>query len=177
MGRLNVIYANSLFNIALEQGVVDDFYSQSIFLCETLGDKEFQQILIHPQIASEEKHKIFDKVFSGKIHADLLAFLYLVVDKNRETHLLPALKSLIKLIKQHKGIVTAKIMSATTYDKLQSAQMKAVLTKKLGKRVELDITIDESIIGGPFIFVDGYYINWTVKRRLQDLAVSIREQI
>jgi len=176
MGRLNVIYANSLFNIALEQGVVDDFLSQANFLCNSLSDEQFQRILVHPQIAADEKRKIFDEVFSGKIHKDLLSFLYLVVDKNRETYLLPALESLIKLIRQHKGIVTAKVMSAAPYDKEQADSLKTILSSKLAKHVDLDIKVDSSLIGGPYIFVDGYYIDWTVKTRLHDLAVSIREQ-
>jgi len=177
MGRLNAIYANSLFKIALERDVVDNFFSQSIFLCESLSDNEFQKILIHPQITADEKRKIFDEAFSSKIHPDLLAFLYLVADKNREAYLLPALETLIKLIKQHKGIVVAKVLSATPYDKQQSEQMKTVLSSKLVKDVELDIKIDKSLIGGPYIYVDGYYINWTIKKRLQDLTVKIRDQI
>jgi len=176
MGRLNVIYATALFNIALEHNVVDDFLSQSVFLCDSLNDKQFQRILVHPQIPAEEKRKIFDEAFSGKIHRDLLAFLYLVADKNREAFLLPTLKTLISFIKQHKRIVTAKVMSAVPYNEEQAASLRAILSAKLTKRVELDVKVDESLIGGPYIFVDGYYIDWTVKKRLQDLAVHMKNQ-
>ncbi|MCL2426200.1 MAG: ATP synthase F1 subunit delta [Oscillospiraceae bacterium] len=176
MGRLNVIYATALFNIALEQDVVDDFLSQSIFLCDSLSDKEFRRILIHPQIAADEKREIFNKAFSGKIHKDLLAFLYLVVDKNREIFLISALKTLISFIKRHKKIVVARVQSAVPYDEKQAKSLKATLSSKLDKHVELDIKVDKSLIGGPYIFVDGYYIDWTVKTRLHDLTVNMKER-
>jgi len=175
MERLSVIYASALFEIALEKNAVDDFLSQAIFLRDSLGDEEFQQVLIHPQISAAGKHEIFNKSFKGQIHDDLLGFLYLTADKNREAYLIPALKCLIGMIEKHKKIVTARVLSASAYDKEQSESLRKTLSTKLEKDIELDMKVDESLIGGPYIFVDGYYIDWTVKKRLRDLTKSLNE--
>jgi F0F1-type ATP synthase delta subunit len=53
--------------------------------------------------------------------------------------------------------------------------MKTVLSKKLNKDVDLSLKIDPTIIGGPYILVDGYYLDWTVKTRLRDLTVYMKE--
>jgi len=175
MERLSVIYASALFDIALQQDAVDEFLNQATFLLESLSDDEFQHVLVHPQIAAAEKQEIFSKAFAGKIHEDLLGFLYLVADKNRERYLIPALKALIGFIERHNKIVTARVLSAAPYDEEQAESLRAILSEKLDKHVELDLKVDPSLIGGPYIFVDGYYIDWTVKKRLRDLTIHMKE--
>jgi len=175
MERLSVIYASALFDIALQQDAVDEFFKQTVFLLDSLSDEEFQKVLVHPQISAAEKQKIFREAFSEKIHEDLLGFLYLVADKNREIFLIPALKTLISLFQRHNKIVTAKVLSAAPYDDKQAESLRAILSKNLDKHVELDLKVDPSLIGGPYIFVDGYYIDWTVKKRLHDLTIHMKE--
>ncbi|MCL2820101.1 MAG: ATP synthase F1 subunit delta [Oscillospiraceae bacterium] len=175
MERLSVIYASALFDIAVKLNAVDDFLRQAIFLRDSISDDEFQKVLVHPQIPASEKREIFRSAFEGKIHEDLLGFLYLTADKNREAYLLPALKGLIGFIERHNKIVTAKVLSAAPYDEKQAESLKKTLSEKLSKHVELDLKVDPSLIGGPYIFVDGYYIDWTVKKKLRDLAVNLNE--
>ena len=175
MERLSVIYASALFDIALQKDAVDEFLSQTVFLHDTLNDAEFRHVLIHPQISAGEKHALFRDAFTGKINDDLLGFLYLATDKNREVYLLPALKMLISMIERHNKIVTARVLSAAPYDDRQAESLREILSKKLDKQVRLDLKVDPSLIGGPYIFVDGYYIDWTVKKRLRDLTIYMKE--
>jgi len=174
MERLSVIYASALFDIALQQNAVDVFLQQATFLHDSLSDDEFMQVLVHPQIAASEKQQIFRDAFEGKIHEDLLGFLFLVTDKNREAYLIGALDSLIGMIKRHNKIVTAKVLSAAPYENEQAEKLRDTISKGLDKQVELDLNVDSSLIGGPYIFVDGYYIDWTVKKKLQDLKVNLK---
>jgi len=177
MERLSVIYASALFDIALQQNAVDDFLSQAVFLLDSLNDKDFQHVMMHPQIAASEKQEIFRKAFADQLHEDLLGFLYLVADKNREVYLIPALKALVDLIKNHNKIVTAMVLSAAPYDDRQAEALRVVLSENLDKQVELNLKVDPHLIGGPYIFVDGYYIDWTVKKRLHDLTVNLKETV
>jgi len=175
MERLSVIYASALFDIALQQDAIDDFLSQTTFLLDYLTDEDFYNVLIHPQISAAEKHEIFRSAFAEHINEDLLGFLYLVVDKNRELYMIPALKVLVDLFKRHNRIVTAKILSAAPYDDKQAESLREILSSKLDKQVELDLKVDPKLIGGPYIYVDGYYIDWTVKKRLHDLTIHMKE--
>ena len=175
MERLSVIYASALFDIALQKDAVDEFLSQTVFLHDTLSDTDFRHVLVHPQIPAAEKHSIFRDAFSEKINEDLMGFLFLASDKNREVYLLPALKALIGLIERHNKIVTARVLSAAPYDDKQTESLRAILSKQLDKQVRLDLKVDPSLIGGPYIFVDGYYIDWTVKKRLRDLTIYMKE--
>jgi len=173
--RLSVIYASALFDLALQQDAVDDFLKQAVLLRDSLSDEECQRMLEHPQISAADKQELFRKAFEGQIHEDLLGFLYLVADKNREAHLISALDALIDNIERHNRIVTAKVLSAAPYDDKQAEALREILSEKLDKHVKLELKVDPSVIGGPYIFVDGYYIDWTVKKRLRDLTIHMKE--
>jgi len=175
MERLSVIYASALFDLAQKKDAVDEFLDQAVFLRDSLSDKDFQSVLVHPQITANEKHDIFRNAFAGQIDEDLLGFLYLVADKNREVYLIPALNTLIGIIERHNKIVMARVLSAAPYDEEQAGSLRAILSEKLDRHVELELKVDPSLIGGPYIFVDGYYIDWTVKKRLRDLTIHMKE--
>ena len=175
MERLSVLYASALYDLAVAKDVVDDFLDQAVMLRDTLQDPDCQRMLIHPQISAAEKHELFAKAFTGHIHEDLLGFLYLVAEKNREAFLLPALTALIELIERRKNKVTARVLSAAEYDEKQAETLRLMLSKKLNKDVKLSLSVDPSVIGGPYIYADGYYIDWTVKKRLRDLTVHMKE--
>jgi len=175
MERLSFLYASALFDLAVAHGQIDEFLSHATLLHDALSDSEMQLILKHPHISASEKNEFFKKAFSGHIHTDLLSFLFLAADKNRENYILPALLALIEMIRQRKGIVMAHVSSAVALDDVQADDLKGLLAQKLNKSVELDLKIDSKLIGGPYIFVDGYYIDWTLKKRLRDLTVHMKK--
>jgi len=175
MERLSTVYASALFDLAVKHDAVDEFLGQAVFLRDSLSDADYQRVLDHPQISAAEKHALFTKAYQGHVHEALLGFLYLVADKNREAYLVPALNELIGIIERHNGKVTAKVLSAAPYDEKQAESLRSMLSVKLDKQVELDLKVDPAVIGGPYIYVDGYYIDWTVKKRLRDLTVSLKE--
>jgi len=175
MERLSALYASALYDIAIENDAVGDFLDQAVLIRDMLQETECRRILKHPHITAAEKQEFFRKAFAESVHDALLGFLFLVTDKNREAFLLPALTALIGIIERQMGKVTAMVTFATELDDKQIAEMVEILSGKLDKTVEISLKVDPSIIGGPHIYVDGYYLDWTVKTRLRDLTVHMKE--
>ena len=175
MERLSLLYASALFDLAMENDAIDEFHSNAHLMRETLQEEECLHLLVHPHISAAEKRDFFGKAFAGQIHDDLLGFLYLVAEKSREAYLLPALAALIERIDRHNKKVTAKVFTAVELDQNQIDEIRTILSAKLYKTVEVSTKIDPSLIGGPYIYVDGYYIDWTIKRRLRDLTIHMKE--
>ena len=175
MARLSLLYASALFDLAKENGKVQDFYDQAVLMRDSLNNAECVEFLLHPHVTADEKHEFFKGAFSESVHEDLLGFLFLTADKNREAFILPALSELIELIERHNNKVRATVTSAAPLSEGQISEMKSLLSEKLGKTVEMSMKVDTSLIGGPFVFVDGYYVDWTVKKRMRDLKVQMKE--
>lgn len=175
MDKLSLLYASALFDLANENNMINDFLDQAVLLRDSLQGEESRRILVHPQITASEKQEFFIKAFSDHIHKDMLSFLFLATEKNREAFILSALTALINMIERYMRKVTADVFFAAAIDEQQTAAIKEMLSEKLKKNVEVDLKIDPSVIGGPYIYVDGFYLDWTVKKRLRDLTVHMKE--
>ena len=175
MEKLSLLYASALFDLAMEKNVIGDFLEQAVLLRDSLSDAACQRILIHPHITVAEKQDFLRKAFADNIHEDILSFLYLATEKNREPFILSALSALISMIERHMKKVKANVFFAVAPDERQLTVMKKTLSEKIKKDVEISYEVDSSVIGGPYIFVDGYYLDWTVKTRLRDLTVHMKE--
>ena len=175
MAKLDVLYATSVFELALQSGQVDEISEQAELMLSTLKDSDCKKILTHPHISNAEKLDFFGNIFGGKLHEYLMGLLHVAVVKNRETFVIPALNALLDIIKRHQKKTTAIVLTAAKLQKKQIDEIKKVLSLKLEKSVEVTVDVDESLIGGPFIRVDGYYIDQTVKKRLRDMAARMKE--
>ena len=176
MEKLSANYATALFALAVENGATEEFYAQAALMRDALQEPDCLRTLLHPHVSAADKRELLSEAFVGRIHGDLLAFLYLVIEKNREAFLLPALEALIGKIEHYQKKTTANVLSAVPISEEQIAELKKMLTEKLDKQVEVTLNIDPSLIGGPYIYVDGYAIDWTVKKRLRDLTAHMKER-
>ena len=175
MAKLDVLYATSVFELAMQSGHVDEILEQTELMHGVLTDSDCKKILVHPHISNAEKLEFFGNIFGGKIHEYLIGLLHVAVTKSREAYMIPALAALINMIHRHQKKTTAILLTATEPEQGQIDRLKYVLSQKLEKSVEITVDIDASPIGGPFIRVDGYYIDQTVKKRLHDMAARMKE--
>lgn len=174
MAELSIRYATALFELSKESGSTNEYLEQAVFLRETLQDENCQRIITHPHIKTEEKYAFLEESFSKSLHSNLMGFLKLVIDKNRESYLLPALSELIEMIRSDQRKTTASVISPVMLDETQINSLKALLSKKLNKEVDLNIKVDPEIIGGLHIQVDGYFIDKTIKKVLKDMKLSLK---
>jgi len=173
MARLSARYASALFDLAIESGKPDEFFEQAVFVRDTLRGTDYRHIITHPQIPTAKKLLLIDEAFAGKVHAGLCGFLRLAVSKNRESFIISGLSSFIRMMDEHNGRVTANVVCAAELGEKQAADLKALLERKIGKKVAIATKIDKSVIGGFYILMDGYFIDATIRKQLHDMKVSL----
>ena len=70
-------------------------------------------------------------------------------------------------------ITKIRVISAVALSKKMIDSLNDIFTKKLGKPVEIITDVDNSLIGGLFIYIDGFILDYTVKKQLADIKDSI----
>ena len=175
MANLPTRYARALFDISLERGLTAEYMEQAAFIRDTLKNHDFHHIITHPRIPQTEKHAFLDNTFANRIHSDLLSFMKLTVEKNREKYMASALDTLVETIRRHQNYTTAKVISAINLSEKQSNQLRVKLAQKLGRQVELLVKIDTSVIGGFRVHVDGHVFDHTLQRLLRDMKNDMKE--
>jgi len=171
---LGIRYATALFDISQESGLLDDYLEQAQLVRDNIKGDDAQRVLTHPRITSDEKFAFLEAAFGKNIHQDLLGFMRLVVSKNREAFLLPALEKLVEMIKTHKRQTTARVVSAVPLTDAQASELTALIMKKTGKQVDITVLVDPAVIAGISIHVDGYFLDRTVRTMLKDMKESLK---
>lgn len=84
------VYGDALFEEAMEKDVLSQWYEEICALRTVfLDNPDLAQFLNHPQIIKEEKKKVVEAIFSGKLSDGLLGFLVTVIEKGRQNDMIP----------------------------------------------------------------------------------------
>ena len=68
MSNISKAYADALFEISLEENILEEIMQQTQLLGEVLAaNPDFSKLLGAPTVTKEEKQNLTDTVFSGKI--------------------------------------------------------------------------------------------------------------
>jgi F-type H+-transporting ATPase subunit delta len=176
VAQLNNRYARAIFDLSIERGALKENLDQALFMRDVLDEEDCQSIITHPRISANEKRSFFDEVFSERVSNDLLGFLHLAVSKNRTAYIVPALDSFINMAHDHLRKATALVVSAVPLREEQISALAVLLSNKTSKQVNVEQKVDPTVIGGLYIQVDGYFIDRTLKTRLQEIRNSLEQQ-
>ena len=173
MASLSERYGAALYVLLSESGQFEGALQQVILVRDALDNDECRRLLENPRITREEKRLFLSNAFHGQLHKHINGFFRLLITKNRESIILPALTACIELAGQNKSRVEVHVVSATTLDTPQIDKLSALLTKKIGRPVDISLQIDPSLLGGLCIHAEGFYLDYTVKKRLHELKSSL----
>ena len=177
MAQLSNRYASAVFDLAMERGTLEDCLTQAVFLREMLSDNDCKTIFTHPRISSTEKKSFLDEAFKSQINDELMGLLHLVVDKNREEFIDPILAEFVNLANRQLRKATAQVVSAVPLRDDQQTRLADLLSRKLDKQVNVNVKVNPAVIGGLYISVDGYFIDRTIKTRLQEMKSEMSEAV
>ena len=161
-------YAEAAFEIALRDETVDAWRSELDGAADALGDERVARMLSNPAIALEQREALVERR-SKAVSRPVLNLVLLMLRRRRIEQLPRVAAEFRRLDNQRKGITQA---SATSAAELTPAELEA-LTNKLeqftGGRVELDVAVDPSLLGGLVVRVGDRLIDVSVRGRLERL--------
>ena len=163
-------YALALYQVAEEKGKVEEYLRDLREICELMYEnKEFYEVIKHPQISTSKKKKTFVNIFKGKIDEELLSFLILLIEKDRILYLKEKLNEMEKIHLERKNTLIAKVKSVIPLTEEQNNELVKNLQNKYDKKIVLQKEIDKSIIGGLYVRVGNDVIDGTIKSKLDEM--------
>jgi F-type H+-transporting ATPase subunit delta len=168
-------YAEALFRIVEAEDeldrVEDELYRFGKLLDST---HELKQALSDRSIEKEQRAKVLDDILSGKVSPHTLGLLEFIVAQGRARQLPQILDELSDLAAEARNAVVAEVRSAIPLDDSQRQQLASALSSATGKKVEVKVLVDPSVIGGIVAKVGDTVIDGTVRRRLEQLKEQVK---
>ncbi len=105
---------------------------------------------------------------------EMINFLYVIIDKRRESYLMSIANEFKKLFNEHENILEVTAITAVPMDKKVQDRLEIVLGNKMDKRINLRNIVDKDIIGGVLLRIENKIIDGTVKGQLESMRKTIK---
>ena len=170
-------YARAIFDLMLESDEVGELERNVESLSEALGSsQELRDLIASPLYTRDDQKAAIVAVGNKmKLLANLTNTLALMATKRRLFVLDSFLRQLKILIAEHKGEITADVVSAKSLTQGQSDKLAEAIKERVGKEVKINASVDESIIGGIVIKVGSKMIDTSIRSKLNSLQTVMKE--
>src|SRR5258705_7722873 len=170
--RLATRYAKSLIDLAIEKGQLEKVFDDMQWLqavCK--ASRKFVVVLKSRVIKADKKEKIVGAVTKGHVGEITTAFIQLMIRKSRESYLPEVVTAFIKQYKVNKNIYTRKLTSASAVsEEMKSAIVKPIHATTGMQNIELEVGVNEDLIGGFILQAGDKLIDASIAYNLKNIA-------
>jgi F-type H+-transporting ATPase subunit delta len=172
-------YARAVFDIASAAGRLPEWSQALAAAAAVLADPAARSFLARPELDERQCAEFVLGVCEGATGADLWRssegrnLLAILVENDRLTALpeIAAQFDVLKALAENRVKVT--LVSAVELERGVAEQVTQALQKRLGRTVELELSVDPTLLGGAIIRAQDMVIDGSVRTRLQRLAENL----
>ena len=178
MTQIGSVYAQALYALAKDEGVAGPVLEQLKALDEGLRtEPDFLRLLSAPNLSKEDRCRILDDSFRGKVHPYVLNFMKLLTEKGYIRHFSSCVQAFRELYNQDNGILPVTAVTAVAMTGAQTAKLTEKLQSITGKRIELTNKLDPDVLGGMRLDYDGKRVDDTVSHRLDAVRNMLKNTV
>lgn len=169
-------YARALFEIALEEDRIDPIFQDLTDILNVFKENpDFYKLYKAMSIPREERKSIMDEVFGSALMEEVHHFIKLLIDKNRVNEFMDICRAYESMMKDHRGILSGIVFSKYPLDDEQLSTLEAKMSQTSGKQVTLTQQIDDTMIGGIRVQLGDKMLDYSVRKKLQDMKQELRQ--
>ena len=142
-------------------------------LAVVAADSQLQQLAGNPNVQPQQLYDVITAVVKQPLPAPAQNFLRMVIENDRLT-VLPEIASQFRSLKNARsGSSDAIIYSAFPIDAGSLNGVASSLEKRFGRKLNLTVQEDPSLIGGIRVVVGDEVLDTSVKARLEQMKVAL----
>lgn len=169
-------YATALFELARESNSIAQVESSLGVVRQALDESaDFRALVASPLVARAQAAKAVAATAQVlALDPTTTKFLGVLAENRRLAQLPQIIRAFRALAAQHRGEVTAEVVSAHPLDDDQVAALKQQLRTRVGRDVQVDLSVDSSLLGGLVVKIGSQMIDSSIKTRLNSLAHAMK---
>jgi F-type H+-transporting ATPase subunit delta len=173
MEEIASVYARSLFEVAKEQGKLDQVREQLGEFADALDqNRELQVFFFSPYFSTQEKKDGLKKAISGTDEI-FDNFLELLIEKHRMPAVFRVRRELDAMWQRENKLLPVEVTSAIELDKGTVKQIGDRIGEQTGQKIELSAKVEPDILGGIVVRVGNSIIDASIRARLEQLRKQV----
>ena len=178
MTQIGTVYAQALYSLAKEEGLGLSVFEELKTLDASFREEPaFLRLLAAPNLSKEERCRVVDDCFRGKVQPYLLNFLKLLTEKGYVRHFHDCCEAYRQQYYQDNGILEVHAVTAVALNADQTNRLTEKLAGITGKTIVLDNLVDPACLGGMRLDYDGKRVDDTVQHRLDSIGALLKNTV
>ena len=166
-------YASALYAVAVEEGVVSKTEEEFRDVVDEIrGIDGFGRFLTHPLISRDKKGDLIVGAFPD-LSVYLANTVSLLIRHRREGYIDLIYDEFLEARVKAENRVRVRVVTAVELSEKDRRQLAERLQEALGRVVDLQDRVDERLLAGARIEVEGKTIDATLRARLSELRISL----
>jgi F-type H+-transporting ATPase subunit delta len=165
-------YARAAFELASSGNALADWAKKLAFAAQAAADPQAHALIGDPRVTPGELASLF-LPDAEPIDSPFANFVKLLA----ENHRLQALPEIAALYEQQKReaekVLQVRVRTAAPIDAGEAAKLKDALKRRFGRDIELEQSVDPSVLGGAVIDAGDVVIDGSVRGRLHQLEAAL----
>jgi F-type H+-transporting ATPase subunit delta len=171
-------YAKAIFEFALKQNALDEWDTHLSNLALATSDSRSVALIMNPETSTAMHIKLLSHLNAGQDKSDQTDFIenmLKMLANNKRLLLLPEIKLHFDHYRNdYEKTLAVHVQSFSPLSESQSHRLIEKLSQRLGRKVELTVTLDPSILGGAIIQAgELLVIDGSVQGQLKKLSTAL----
>ena len=162
-------YANAAFDQAIDEGKLSDWSAMLNLLGVIVSDSNMSQVINNPKLSSEALYQFIADIGGDKFSQAGKNFIRILIDAERIGLAAEIFTIFEKKRAAAEGISDVDVISAYPLDDAQVNVISDSISKRLGKKVDINTDEDKDLIGGVIIRAGDSVIDASIRGRLKEL--------
>ncbi len=169
-------YAKAYFNLAREQDRLLEARTElSEFVAFLDEQPELRVILYNPVFEVAQRKAVLNALLDKlEVSSPLRSLLAILVDKNKIAYVGLVAENFSSLVDDAEGRMKVAISSATALGKKSLNELQKEFSRLTGKEVELEVEVDESLIGGIVARYGGMVYDGSIRTQLNYFGEALK---
>ena len=166
-------YAKAAFEYAVEAKDLQG-WSDSLALAASVAQQSaVEKLLNSPSVTAAVQAQAVRDICDNELVAASQNFIS-ILSENRRLQLLPQISQQFEIMKANQEkAVDVDVVAASDIDTAQQQALSDALSAKLERKVNLQVSLDKSLLGGAVIRAGDTVIDGSIRGRLTKLAESL----
>ena len=166
-------YAEAAFELATRDDALDAWAAGLDLAAAVLADERIERRVDDPSRPLRERQAIVTELLGDRAPAGVLKLVSLLTERGRADRVAAVASEFHRLLRQTHGIVEAVVTSAAPLNAEQTEALQKRIAEIAGGKTELEIKIDEALIGGLTVRIGDNLIDASVRGRLERLRSQL----
>jgi F-type H+-transporting ATPase subunit delta len=175
MDELAEVYARSLFEVALQQGKLDELREQLSQFADALDqNRQLAVFFFSPYFSTKEKQDGLQRLLDGADET-FLNFLKLLIENHRMPVIFRTRQQFERMWERENQLLPVEITSAIELDQETTENLGRTIGERAGRKVRLAAHVDPDILGGIVLRVGNSILDASIRNRLEQLRRHVAQ--